>query len=140
MATNGECVIGVIQYCGKKFGMDIPRDVIIEYFGDKVIKDSNGRIYGIMLDSSDWDKALNNWFTATYPAGQNDVIAKVRDGELVCCRISTDPVYTHAVVLTGLVPNKYQFKYYDPVLGGTENTISFFNVYDPRIITPKVYH
>lgn len=137
--ANGECVIGAIQYCGRRLGMTISRESIIGYFDDKVIRSESGRILGISLSTDDWHKGLNHWFNATLPLGQNDLISQIQyNGRIACCRIIPDGVFnvTHAVVLTGVNTSKSQFKYYDPVDPG-DHYVNFKNVYDPRIITPK---
>lgn len=130
---NGQCVIGVIQYCGNKFGKNISTDEIVKYFGDKVQKDDKGNIIGISLSSSEWDSALNHWFTATFPSGQWDLIEKISNGDIACCRLGSDR--THAVVLVGVDENSEEFTYYDPVLGGENHKAAFTQIYDPRIIT-----
>lgn len=130
---NGQCVIGAIQYCGNSIGKTISTDEIVNYLGDKVIKDSAGNITGVNLNSQDWDNVLNHWFTASYPQGQWDLIEKVSKGNIACCRLGSDR--SHAIVLIGVDENAEVFKYYDPVLGGENHTVSFSNVYDPRLIS-----
>lgn len=106
---NGQCVIGAIQYCGNHFNEDISTDEIVNYFGDKVQKDSNGNITGISLSTSDWDAAWNNWFTATLPYSQWDLINKISQGNIACCRLGYDR--THAVVLIGVDEEAEEFLY-----------------------------
>lgn len=130
---NGQCVIGAIQYCGSHVGITISTDDIVNYLGDKVIKDSAGNITGVSLNSQDWNDLLNRWFNASYPQGQSDLIDKVSNGNIACCRLGSDR--THAIVLIGVDENAEVFKYYDPVLGGEYHTVSFTNVYDPRLIS-----
>lgn len=137
--ANGECVIGAIQYCGRKVGKTISRESIIEYFGDKVIRSESGSILGIDLNTDDWHRGLNHWFNATLPLGQNDLISKIQyEGKIACCRIVPGPVFNtvHAVVLIGVHRTNPQFKYYDPVNPG-EHYVNFKDVYDPRIISAK---
>ena len=97
---NGECVIGAIQYCGNHFNENISKNEIVRYFGDKVQRDKNGNITGIALNTSDWDAALNNWFTATYPYSQAYLIKEIANGKIACCRLGSDR--SHAVVLLGV--------------------------------------
>lgn len=130
---NGQCVIGTVQYCGSHVGVTISTDDIIEYLGDKVIKDSAGNITGVNLNSQDWDSLLNRWFRASYPQGQSDLIEKVSSGNIACCRLGSNR--SHAIVLIGVDENAEVFRYYDPVLGGDYHTVSFTNVYDPRLIS-----
>ena len=132
---NGECVIGAIQYCGNHFNENISKNEIVRYFGDKVQRDENGNITGIALNTSDWDAALNNWFTATYPYSQAYLIKEIANGKIACCRLGSDR--SHAVVLLGVDADAGKFIYYDPVLGGENNKAAFTEIYDPRIITKK---
>ena len=105
----------------------------MRYFGDKVQRDKNGNITGIALNTSDWDAALNNWFTATYPYSQAYLINEIANGKIACCRLGSDR--SHAVVLLGVDADAGKFIYYDPVLGGENNKAAFTEIYDPRIIT-----
>lgn len=110
----------------------------MRYFGDKVQRDKNGNITGIALNTSDWDAALNNWFTATYPYSQAYLIKEIANGKIACCRLGSDR--SHAVVLLGVDADAGKFIYYDPVLGGENNKAAFTEIYDPRIITKsKIY-
>ena len=136
--TNGSCVIGVIQYCGNKFGRNIYRDEILSRLQDYAVYDSDNNLRGFFLNSYEWDTALKYWFDTTYPSGQNDVIASVVNKKLVCCRLASDNAVTHAVVLVGLDDVKRQFLYYDPVYGGEENRIAYYKIYDPRIINSLI--
>lgn len=130
---NGECVIGAVQYCGTEVGVNISRDDIIKYLGNKVITDSSGKITGVSLSSTDWHDLLNHWFTASYPQGQVDLIEKVAKGQIAACRQGYNR--GHAVVLVGVDASSQAFKYYDPVLGGTDHTMPASEVYDPRLIS-----
>lgn len=130
--SDGKCVIGVIQYCGKRFGQTISEEDIMaelenyaEYSGETLI--------GFNLNSYEWDDALKNWFYTTWPEGQNALIKAVFEGQIACCRLASDNGRAHAVVLTGVDGAKYQFKYYDPVLGA-DLRVPYYKVYDPRII------
>ncbi|MEZ3558982.1 MAG: hypothetical protein K1V86_05875 [Duncaniella sp.] len=131
--TNGYCVIGVIQYCGRYFGLNIPEEDI-QYKLKQYACYSDNTLYGFNINSQEWNDALELWFDITYPAGQTALIKSVVSGNIACCRLSSDNGLAHAVVLVGVDASKYQFLYYDPVLGGFDNRISFSKVYDPRII------
>lgn len=130
---NGECVIGAVQYCGSQLGKSISKDEIVDYLGNKVITDSSGKVTGVNLNSDDWHDLLNHWFTASYPAGQSDLIEKVANGQIAACRQGYNR--GHAVVLVGVDASSQAFKYYDPVLGGTNHTMPASEVYDPRLIS-----
>ena len=132
---NGECVIGAIQYCGDQFGLTISKEEIVKYFGNKVQTDSQGNITGIVMNTEDWDAALNHWFTATAPNTQYLLIQDIANGKIACCRLGSNR--SHAVVLVGVNESKQEFIYYDPVLGGSNHTTPFSNIYDPRVITKK---
>lgn len=129
---NGECVIGLIQFCAGEFGKTIKKSEIIDYFGDKVKYDELGYIIGIELSSQDWDDAFNNWFIAIKPNTQYQLIDNVANGWTTICRLGSQR--THAVYIQGIDQKTHDFYYYDPVLGTSGNKAPFSEIYDPRIL------
>lgn len=121
-SEEGTCVLDCMVYCGNRLGIKITDEEIENVFGRAVIKDANGHIVGIMLNSEGWMKGWRTWFSVRYPKSQNDLIHVVSKGLLAPCLMLDRH---HAIVLTGIQDDC--FKCYDPA--GSFNTIPFSEIF-----------
>lgn len=128
---NGECVRGVIEELIRRLGGNPSSSEIAAFLKKYAHYDSNGKIIGYSLNSNQLTSVFENYFNVEKPESQHLLNNAITKGEYVAAR---NEDRSHEILLIGIDNSKKEYIYYDPVLGTSDNRISWDDIRDPLII------